>query len=163
METERFVNDYIKGRKITQSTVRLLNPKIDSYQFRHIRSLKGFINFINFDCQIDTKTGGCKENKLSRKCCCHDCTNNIGYLVMMLLSDLKYYSRRFSPKTGFWKPGKGCILSHHMRSITCLTHHCNYKSKDNPYFSGGVYQVKMLMKQHRKTILDLDDELHSRK
>jgi hypothetical protein len=111
----------------------------DECILKDFRKLKSFIPFINFDCQI-TANGGCKETPESLKCCCFACNTNAGFFKVVLNTDLTWYARKFSVRTGFWRAGKGCILPHDRRSTTCLTHHCNYERKDD--FSFGMMQLR---------------------
>jgi hypothetical protein len=159
MDKKRFVDDYVNGRKAQQSTVTLLHNDITREYFEIIRGLKGFIKYVRFDCQFNRKTGGCKENPLSRKCCCYSCMDNVGYLQLMAQENIPFYARHFSPKTGFWRESKGCILPHHMRSITCLTHNCNYRDQGHPHFRDGMFQIKRLMRNSRELIFKEDRKL----
>ena len=124
------------------------NPLFDRAILKEFRLLKNFIKFINFDCQIKEKcpgiendsTGGCKVTPQSLKCCCSGCVDSAGYFRKMIQSELNFYAKKFSVKTGFWRKGMGCILEHKMRSTTCLTHHCNYE--DIPGFDLGVSNLR---------------------
>ncbi len=114
------------------------------------RALKGLIQYLDFDCQVND-TGGCQKNPSSKSCCCYDCLGNVGYFKLMLYKDILYYSKKFSVKTGFWRKEKGCILPHRMRSITCLTHHCNHgKRKD---FGTGMAIIKQTFNDMRTNMI----------
>ena len=115
------------------------NSAFDKCILDDFRKLKGFIQFVDFDCQI-SKKGGCKEHPETLKCCCFSCSDNAGFFRVVLDTDITSYARKFSRTTGFWKEGKGCILPHNMRSTTCLTHHCNYERKDD--FGFGITQIR---------------------
>ena len=125
------------------------DPNYDEGMLNDSRALKGLIQFIDFDCQLND-TGGCKDTPGATRCCCNNCVWNGGFFRMVLDKDLKYYARRFSVNTGFWRKGKGCNLPHRMRSITCLTHHCNHERKDD--FSKGMVQIKYQLQQMRERI-----------
>jgi len=123
-----------------------------------LERVKGFFEYINFDCQIK-KDGTCKEYK-TKGCCCTDCLDRCGYFLMMLNEETGYYARHFSVKTGFWRKGKGCILPHKKRSIVCLTHHCNHDycnspvPKGEPFFVSGISLLKQEMCHNRERCLD---------
>jgi len=146
-------------RKIRERGMRIIlsnDPLFDSYTVQSFRELKGFIKYINFDCQIK-KSGGCKDWPDSSNCCCNDCLSSVGYFQQMIDSDFVYYARRFNAKTGFWRKEKGCALPHKMRSVTCLTHHCNYKNhkhctKDLEGFSTGMVMIKERLNKLRKDL-----------
>jgi hypothetical protein len=70
----------------------------------------------------------------------------------MIDKDLAYYARHFSIKTGFWRKGKGCILSRKMRSVTCLTHHCNDEPKNYPGFNSGMIVIANELRRLGKQI-----------
>jgi hypothetical protein len=146
---------FIKKVKSKGIIVILYNddPIVNLHMLDEFKKLKGFFRHINFDCQIK-KSGGCKENSEFLKCCCSDCLWSIGYFRRMLDKDLTYYSKHFSFKTGFWRKGKGCILPHKMRSVTCLTYHCNhsYQDKSHVSFDCGIYIIKDELVRLRKLI-----------
>lgn len=160
MKREEFLHQYVRGKKTTQSCVSVVKfPKVKYSYFQielkeSYECLKGLFKNINFECNIDKQTGGCKETPLAKKCCCHDCVNNIGYIHLMFEKDITYYSRLFSSKTGFWRKGKGCILPHHRRSVICLTHHCNHRDEGYQHFSKGIFQVKRRLQDLRDKIID---------
>lgn len=150
--------EYVNGNKTTQSCVEIIK-KPDLEFTHHIDSLinefvsvKGLIKYIDFQCEI--VEGGCKETPYAKRCCCHDCKNNVGYIHLMFEHDLKFYARHFSGKTGFWRKGKGCILPHHRRSTTCLTHNCNHTDKGYKHFAKGIFEVGRLLKATRVAIID---------
>jgi len=131
------------------------DPNLNMRILNEFRQLKGFIQYIDFDCQINPK-GGCKETPVSLQCCCHACYDSAGYFRRMIDTDITKYARHFNGKTGFWRKGKGCILHHRMRSVTCLTHHCNnsydrhnYKKED---FRIGISTIKYELQALRKKI-----------
>ncbi len=99
------------------------DPNFNPCILEEFRRLKGFIQNINFNCQIN-KNGGCKEHPSTIRCCCDSCYNNSGFFRTMIDKDMGRYTRSFL-KTGFWRKGKGCVLPHELRSVVCLTHHCN--------------------------------------
>jgi hypothetical protein len=142
MKVELFV-EYITKTK----GLKIINTKTSNFPTRLLnsfRSLKSFIQYINFDCQIN-ESGGCKETPNAKKCCCHDCFYSAGYLNTITDKDLKFYARHFIKHHGFWRKGKGCVLPHEYRSITCLTHHCNgsYSKKDKyKGFSSGIVELR---------------------
>jgi len=113
------------------------------------RSLKGLIQYIDFNCQIN-ETGGCKNNPDILRYCCNDCLSNAGYFKIMLNRDIGFYSKIFSAKTGFWRKGKGCVIPHRMRSTTCLTHHCNHSTHKD--FSDGMLLIREQLNSLRKRI-----------
>jgi len=147
MKKELFIN-HIKHQGVSISVTS--DPDFGVRQLSEFRSIKGFIQFIDFDCQINPSTGGCKETPHSVKCCCHDCYSRAGYLRRINDTDLTKYARHFSVRTGYWRKGKGCILAHRMRSTTCLTHHCN---NDGDYsFSVGIGTLKNRLRELRDKI-----------
>ena len=104
-------------------------------QYKHdiwdeIKQIKNETANIDFGCKFNSKglcnTAGTFWNRnLDQKCCCRCCAGRIGYLQFINSNkDLKYYARRFSYKTGFWREGKCCILNRNMRSTTCVTYTC---------------------------------------
>lgn len=116
-----------------------------------LRDLKEFTQYINFNCQISS-TGGCKENIHQLECCCYQCLSHVGFFKKIIDTDIPYYAKRFSVKTGFWREGKGCILPRKMRSIVCVTHHCNYNNKEFPGFNNGMIILKEKMYQLSRMI-----------
>ena len=78
----------------------------------------------------------------------------------MIPKDLKYYARKFSVRTGFWRKGKGCNLPHHMRSVTCITHNCDH---EKPYFREGIYQMKLRLKELREEMIQYDEKIARKK
>ena len=141
MKKEIFINKAKENGVRIKPKSDLLLDDFDVDRLNEFRRLKQFIPYINFDCQIK-KSGGCKSSPTTIKCCCYSCIDNVGFLRMIIDSDLTYYSRRFSVKTGFWRKGKGCVLPHKMRSTTCLTHHCNYEGKEHEGFSAGLFTIR---------------------
>jgi hypothetical protein len=114
-------------------------------------NLKGFIKNIDFDCQINPK-GGCRVTPNSIRCCCSNCYHNAGFFRVMIDTDIIKYSKQFSIRTGFWRKGKGCILPHKMRSVTCLTHHCNHDHIE--YFGYGIMTIRHKLHDLRRRILN---------
>lgn len=160
MQKDKFLNEYVKGKKALSSSVTIIRcPKQKFSYFQNkleedFVSLKGLIKYVDFQCDINTKTGGCKVTPESKKCCCHNCKNNIGYISFMFEKDILFYSRFFNYQTGFWREGKGCILPHHRRSIVCLTHHCNWDGDGYKHFSKGMDLIKNKLKSLREKIID---------
>jgi hypothetical protein len=161
MKEDIFYNDYVMpGGKADQTCVLILKvPKgfkpegSVSFLLEKYQSLKGLFQNIDFECNIQPN-GSCKNHSTNR-CCCYDCKNNIGYIHIMFENQIPYYAKKFNGKTGFWRKGKGCILPHHLRSITCLTHHCNYKwdgYKSNKHFPKGMTIIRETLKDIRKEI-----------
>jgi hypothetical protein len=164
MKKEYFIN-LINERGVTIIPVN--DPTFESSskcKLQDFRDLKSLVQFIDFDCKINGE-GGCKFYPSSKRglCCCHDCRGSVGYFHLMLDKDFGYYSKKFSAKTGFWRKNKGCVLPHKMRSVTCLTYHCNYDYLKSNYrpdilleshkeFSNAMYQVKIRLYELRKQI-----------
>jgi len=148
---EQFVDQIKKD-----STIKILeNYKVNPHLVSSFKELKNFVKYINFDCQFDGL--GCKEHPTILKCCCVDCRKSYGYFRILLNSDLKYYARHFNTKTGFWRKEKGCILPHKMRSVTCLTYHCNNSYFDSykqsfEGFSRGINLIKNELYKYQKRI-----------
>jgi hypothetical protein len=113
--------------------------EVDVCTLEDFRHLKSFIQYIDFDCKINSK-GGCQEQPESLTCCCDACYENAGYFRTMIDTEINKYSRPFSIKTGFWRKDRGCILAHKMRSITCLSHHCNFGKREG--FGFGMMHIR---------------------
>jgi hypothetical protein len=128
------------------SIIDTTDPIFDKIALHNFRTMKEFFNYIDFDCHIKKDGTGCKEFNVkvgTTKCCCNSCRSSVGYFRYMLDQNFKYYARIFNQKTGFWREKKGCILPRRMRSITCLTHHCNYNQKPNFYYGIGALKEKL--------------------
>ena len=149
MKKELFIN-HIKNQGVTLSITS--DPDFNECLLREFRNIKGFIQYVNFDCQIDPTTGGCKETPHAVKCCCSGCYDSAGYFRRINDIDLTKYARHFSVKTGYWRKGKGCILHHRMRSTTCLTHHCNNNDDRDYTFSVGISILKDRLHDLRRRI-----------
>ena len=139
---------------VTNKGIKILSkndPNFNIHTLNDFRNLKGFIQYLDFDCQINPK-GGCKETPESLRCCCNNCYHDAAFFHIMMDTDINKYSKQFSIRTGFWRKGKGCVLPHRMRSITCLTHHCNYRD-NNKNFSYGIRTIKQKLHDLRRKIL----------
>lgn len=75
-----------------------------------------------FQCNFET----CKGK------CCRGCANNGGYLKMVNSEHTKIYQKLWDNKTGFHTE-TGCLLPDYLRSITCLSHTCDYTLSDAIY------------------------------
>lgn len=130
-----------------------------SVNFAVTRRLKKFFKHIDFQCNINPKNGECKEyknkNNSGLRCCCFDCLTSVGYFHIMANSEISFYAKKFSSKTGFWREGKGCILPHERRSIVCLTHHCNHSDEG---FEEGIIAIGSKLRSIRKEIVDVNRE-----
>lgn len=80
---------------------------------------------IDFGCnfQPDGSCAGRFQGQ-NRQCCCKNCGMDYGYLRKIMPGTEQFYIKRFDPKLGFWRQGKGCILPRAFRSGTCLRHYC---------------------------------------
>ena len=88
-------------------------------------------SLFNFPC--DFKDGKCANKSRSIRCCCTNCAHCLGHFEGYWPCDthlLADYARRFTSKNGFWRPGKGCILPRHMRSLTCAFYICSNIKKE---------------------------------
>jgi hypothetical protein len=132
------------GIKIRSKNDLTLNP----FTVSDFRNLKNFIRHVDFNCQINSK-GGCRYTPKSLRCCCNNCYEYAGFFRVMIDTDIPKYSRQFSIRTGFWRKDRGCILSHKMRSVTCLTHHCNYDETGSFTYGMNVIKEKLDKLQHR--------------
>jgi hypothetical protein len=167
MKKEVFLNDYVTPkRKANQTCVSILEIKKGhepqaSYLLEKYQTIKGLFMNIDFECNI--KPNGSCKNHSTNKCCCYDCKNNIGYIHIMLKNQIPLYAKHFNGRTGFWRKNKGCILPHHMRSTTCLTHHCNHyyddNSSKNQHFSKGVMFIRQLLNDTRKELRECCDRV----
>lgn len=150
MKKQLFIDHLKKEVRIIPNTHRVRNGI--EWHINDLKKLKAFFEYINFDCNIKP-TGGCKQYARVTRCCCSSCYDSCGYFRIMLSENITYYARHFQ-RSGFWRKDKGCILPHKMRSITCLTTHCNY---DNPKkylgFSIGISLIEDAMCQDRTAIL----------
>jgi hypothetical protein len=100
---------------------------------KSIYTAKEGSKYFPYNCQFDD--GMCKEGRKGKKerkwpirnsmCCCDCCGQSVGYFRYIFESDIGYYAKKWSKKTGFWRKGKGCILDRKYRSRTCLTHNCS--------------------------------------
>lgn len=160
MKQEIFLNDYIMpDRKAKQTCVEILRVVNDfkhrsqiSFLLEKYQSLKGFLKNVDFECNIQAN-GSCK-NYNGGRCCCFNCKDNLGFIHIMFEHQIPYYARHFNYKSGFWREGKGCILPHHMRSVTCLTQHCNYTDEGYKYFGRGMSIIRQTLKDIRKEIIE---------
>jgi len=87
-------------------------------------------SLMDFPC--DFKNGKCADKLRSPKCCCANCAYSMGHFGRTWPNDLftlDKYAKMFTVKNGFWRPGKGCILHRHMRSLTCAFYVCYGISK----------------------------------
>jgi len=149
MKKELFI-EKLKYRGVR--IVDTANPNYDGAMLQDFRSLKGLIKYLDFGCKIN-KVGRCKHSPFSRFCCCHDCLWSAGYFKIMLDGDIGGYAKKFSVRTGFWREGKGCNLPHRMRSITCLTHHCNHDDDKRKDFRVGMGIIKKTLNDIRRKLL----------
>jgi hypothetical protein len=149
MEKELFI-ETIK-REGTRIILSNDPDDFDRNAVQFFRELKEFTQYVNFNCQIK-ETGICRKMTTSSLCCCNECLSKVGYFRQMIDKNLTYYARHFSIKTGFWRKGKGCILSRKMRSVTCLTHHCNYEPKNYPGFESGMIVIANELRRLGKQI-----------
>ena len=147
----KIFTEHVKKEGIT--IIPRKSSKFNPNALSQFRKLKEFFNYIDFGCSIKRKGDGvgCKEMDYSRMCCCGSCRSSSGHFRSMIDEDLKYYARRFSVETGFWRQDKGCNLIHGMRSTLCLTHHCNHDSKSN--FDFGMMKLRHQLYDIRKQIL----------
>jgi len=99
------------------------DPLFDEIYYSDFQASKTFFEKLDFDCRID-ENGRCKAGT---RCCCDNCFDNAGYLRKVVDTDITKYARVFNTKTGFWRADKGCVLPHKLRSVTCLTTHCNHE------------------------------------
>ncbi len=125
--------------------------KINNNIVTEFHAIKSLFEYIDFDCQHN-KNGGCRKHSNSKMCCCYDCFNRVGFFYILTSNDMTYYSKKFNVrnKTGFWREGKGCILSHKMRSTICLTYYCSHKNR--PDFGYGITFLKNHLKELRRRI-----------
>lgn len=148
MKVELFIDHFTKEKKILNTSVKNFNW----VALERFLSLKGFFKYIEFQCGFDEKNK-CK-NGIGKRCCCSGCHDAIGYLTTITDKNVKFYARHFLKETGFWREGKGCFLPHKLRSITCLTHHCNgdydpLNRGQHPGFSMGMLELKDHLKELR--------------
>ena len=124
-----------KGTRIIDAEDEI---KISNIIVKEFHVIKSLFEYIDFDCQHN-ENGGWREYSNSKMCCCYDCFDSVGFFYILISNDLTYYSKKFNVrnKTGFWREGKGCILSHKMRSTICLTHYCRHH-KNRPDFGYGI-------------------------
>ena len=147
MKKQLFIN-HVKSNGVIILSVND-QPQINENVLQEFRMIKGFFKHIDFDCQINS-TGGCKETPDALSCCCDDCYRCSGHFRRLVDIDITMYARRFSIKTGFWRKGKGCVLPHEMRSVTCVTHHCNNSRKST--FTPGMIVLKHKLQDLRLLI-----------
>lgn len=152
MKKELFIN-HIRHRGVT--IIPRNDPNFSVCLLDDFRRIKGFFQYIDFNCQINA-TGGCKETPKALKCCCYDCYGSGGYFRRMLDTDITKYARHFSVKTGFWRKGKGCILTHKMRSVTCLGYHCNRGEKGGEDFIEGIMYLKYRLHELKDTQFNIN-------
>ena len=139
---------------VTNKGIKILSKNDSNFNIhvlKNFRDLKEFIQYLDFDCQINPK-GGCRVTPNSLQCCCHNCYHNGGFFNIMMDTDITKYSKHFSIRTGFWRKGKGCVLPHKMRSITCLTHHCNHDHIEP--FAYGIMTIRHKLHDLRSKLLD---------
>ena len=112
----------------------------NSLSWRTWERLANITEHIDYGC-VFNKSGRCKNKhfpKLSsipkvrlvfKRCCCEHC--NDGYLERIPKSAEKEILSLWSPHSGFYRKGKGCILPRKWRSEVCLVFWCasNYLSK----------------------------------
>jgi hypothetical protein len=81
-----------------------------------------------YDMQKITKY---KVGDITVGCCCSLCYPQRGYLYGgfsdIYAAYIPEYVKHFAKDFGFWRPGTGCTLPRHVRSITCLKFVCNRK------------------------------------
>lgn len=97
-----------------------------NYHIKLLKALKRVSGYIPFPCEFD-KDGQCNGKGVSKDhmCCCGGCKDSVGYLNIVPESDIPFYAKWYTGKTGFWRKGKGCILPREYRSSTCLTFYCD--------------------------------------
>lgn len=86
-----------------------------------------------FDFPCNLKDSKCAASKPGRRCCCMNCGGCIGHFEDHWPCDtnkLAYYAGKFTRANGFWRPGKGCILPRHRRSLTCAFYICSNIQKE---------------------------------
>ena len=122
---------------------------------RNYRSLLASTELINFKCDFDATTG-CRRDRRRHgsglnpyhpkkvMCCCSGCAGSGGWFhdeLMCSREEFKYYTRRWHPYLGFWRPNKGCILDRDKRSITCIFFNClsSSKNEENKKESNLIY------------------------
>jgi len=102
--------------------------------------------FIDFHCDFDS-SGACvdarlKEKTMTPKCCCAGCASSLGYYRGVFPEkeeDFRTIMDLYSPETGFFREGKGCLIPRELRSHTCVSYMCvrlkKKTWKTNPYIS----------------------------
>ena len=116
---------------------RQITKTVEGYLPKNFMALVELTEKLNFKCEFDDR-GICKSKRNSNylsdeeaaKCCCHGCRACVGF-IYELPNDMrliKRYARHFDAKTGFWRPGKGCVLPRSMRHKTCVTYNCDYNA-----------------------------------
>lgn len=86
-----------------------------------------FTKNLEYDCQFKPN-GACRSypdpKTRNGMACCGGCMYSLGYLESIPPGTARYYAKLFLKKTGFWRPGKGCVLPRKRRSAVCLNYRC---------------------------------------
>lgn len=102
------------------NSIRNLNYDLENYE-----RVKETINSIKFSCF--EKGGKCHTISPEARCCCANCFYEGGHFEscdFIFEKDIPKLNDLFQPRGGFWVKGKGCTLPRNLRSLTCITYHC---------------------------------------
>ena len=91
--------------------------------------LQRYKTLADLTAEIDFGCGKCTHGE---RRCCGACKIYVGHMHGQPIheGDLAVYAAAFDGTTGFWT-SKGCALPRHMRSATCLTHHCGARLRSH--------------------------------
>jgi len=156
MNIEDFKTRLVEGRETTPIDLWFENQT----RWEVLKHMKNMFAYIEFNCRF--VNGTCKRyldygTPPTGMCCCANCNAYAGYLDTVPEDKLGYYAKKFSKKTGFWRKAGGCNLPHSMRSVTCLTFHCNGSQRpqnepDQPKFSLAMMEWKVVLDKQESAI-----------
>lgn len=129
METMEFVEKYLRESGVRK---RSITDIYSGWPRVFFQKLAKRTEEVEYHCDIhengcaNTRANG--HSDFSGKCCCNKCYDKIGYYDELSLEDAELLAPFYkeSKKHGFWRPGKGCVIPRHLRSVTCITYTCSF-------------------------------------